>query len=208
MRHAQLDLREAGEERPPTHADLQGDDAENLLQLAIESSSSGVLIVGPAGTLALANREAERQFGYAREELVGQPVALLLPEGLSLRHAKEADHFSSGAPARPLEFTRELFGRRKDGSETPLTIGLHPILTDRGVFVVISIVDLTERRRSANALTAADAEWLHFEQLVGELSVRFIDLPPTDVATAIQEAQRRIVEALDLDRSTLLPAQR
>ena len=185
-----------------------GDDAESLLQLANDVSPSGVLIVAPAGTIAFVNHEVERQFGYAREELIGQPIEQLLPESLRSQLAACRENFSSGSLERRREFARELFGRRKDGSETPVEIGLHPIRTDRGVFVVASVVDLTERRRVDHALSASHAEWLPFEQLVGELSVRFIDLLPTEVAAAIQDAQRRIVEALDLDRSTLFQRQR
>jgi formate hydrogenlyase transcriptional activator len=88
-------------------------------------------------------------------------------------------------------------------SQPPVGIGLNPIRTDRRLFPAGSICEMPERWRLAHADNAPHGERLDFEQLVGELSMRFIDLPPTDVDAAIEEAQRRIVEALDLDRTTL-----
>ncbi len=165
--------------------------ADNLFELAIESSPTGVLIVGPEGIIAFANHEVERHFGYSREELIGQPVELLLPEGLGRQ--VEADRTGSAG---------ELMGRRKDYSEARVEIGLNPIRTRRGFFMV-TIVGVTDRPRLDHTFTASHAESLRFEQLVGELSMQFIDLPPGDMDAAIRESQRSIVEALDLDSSML-----
>ena len=178
-------------------------DAKTLLELAIESSPSGVLIVGPAGTITFVNHEVERQFGYSRDELIGQPVERLLPDVLRSLHGADRGPFSSSPLPRQMRSGGELVGRRKDGSDAPVEIGLNQIRTERGLFVVASIVDVTERRRLDHAHNASHREWLRFEQLVSELSVQFIDLPASDVDTAIRESQRTIVEALDLDRSTL-----
>ena len=93
-------------------------------------------------------------------------------------------------------------GRRKDRSEARVEIGLNPIRTRRGFFVV-TIVGVTDCPRLDHTFTASHAESLRFERLVGELSMQFIDLPPGDMDAAIREAQRSIVEALDLDGSTL-----
>ena len=93
----------------------------------------------------------------------------------------------------------EISGRlRRDSSEPPVGIGFNPIRTGRALFAVPSIADL-----SAIADLSDRAERPDFDHLVGDLSMRFIDLPPDDLDAAIEEAQRRIAEALDLDRSIL-----
>ena len=93
----------------------------------------------------------------------------------------------------------EISGRlRRDSSEPPVGIGFNPIRTGRALFAVPSIADL-----SAIADLSDRAERLDFDRLVADLSMRFIDLPPDDVDAAILDAQRRIAEALDLDRSIL-----
>jgi formate hydrogenlyase transcriptional activator len=104
---------------------------------------------------------------------------------------------------QPEAFDTEISGLGRDRFEPPVGIGLNPTRTGRGLFALTSIVDIPERRRLDHAASAPNGERLAFEHLVGELSMRFIDLPPTDVDAAIQDAQRRIVEALDFDRSAL-----
>ena len=176
--------------------------ADNLFELAIESSPTGVLILGPEGTIAFANHEVERQFGYTREELIGQPVELLLPEGLGRQVEADRKHCSSCPPAWQTGSGGELMGRRKDRSNAPVEIGVNPIRTRRG-FYMVTIVDVAHRPRLDQTSSASHAESLRFEQLVSELSMQFIDLPPSDMDAAIRESQRSIVEALDLDGSAL-----
>ena len=135
-----------------------GVDAESLLQLSSDVSPSGALIVAPSGAIAFVNHEVERQFGYAREELIGQPIERLFPEALRVPLATCREDLGNGHPKRQMASAHGLFGLRKDGSETPVEIGLHPRQTDLGVFVVASVVDLTERRHSDEALRQALAE--------------------------------------------------
>ncbi len=97
----------------------------------------------------------------------------------------------------------EMSGSLRDSSQPAVGIGLNSIRTDRGLFAAASLYEISEWPRPAPVLGAPHGERLDFEQLVGELSARFIDLPSADVDAAIQDAQHRIVEALDLDRSTL-----
>ena len=105
---------------------------------------------------------------------------------------------------QPEAFDAEISGGLgKDHVEPPVGIGMNPIRTGRGLFVAAPIGAMPDRGRLDYAVSAPHGERLDFEHLVGALSMRFIDLPPADVDSAIQEAQHRIVEALDLDRSTL-----
>jgi PAS domain S-box-containing protein len=149
------------------------------------------------------NRELERQFGYSREELIGQSVDLLLPETQRLAHNALRKAFWGSPTARPMGGGRKLFGRRKDGTEIPIEIGLRPIQTDDGWLVLASIVDISARRRHEELQRLTTAEQLTFERLVADLSCRFINVPPEQIDGAIADGLREMCEVLELDRGTL-----
>ncbi|MBV8553410.1 MAG: sigma 54-interacting transcriptional regulator [Acidobacteriaceae bacterium] len=176
---------------------------DDLFQLAIEASPSGVLIVEPAGSIVVVNHALEQQFGYARNELIGQPVEVLLPEALQRLHTEHRLSYLGNPQTRPMGAGRELFGRHKDGSQIPVEIGLNSIQTTAGLFVLASVVDIRERRRNEDEQRRALDERLEFERLLSELSARFVNLGTEQIDQAIEDAQRRIGDMLDLDRSAL-----
>ena len=126
------------------------------LRAAVESSPSGLLMIDQAGRIVLVNREIERLFGRSREELLGQPVEALVPERFRGAHPGSRATFFAAPKVRSMGAGRELFGLRKDGSEFPVEIGLTPVATEEGLFVISSIVDITARK-------AAEAEHLRLE---------------------------------------------
>ncbi len=115
------------------------------LRAAVESSPSGILMADAEGQIVLVNREIERLFGYVREELLGKPVELLVPERFHGGHPRDRREFTASPKVRAMGGGRELFGRRKDGSEVPLEVGLTPVITDEGMFVLASVVDISAR---------------------------------------------------------------
>jgi PAS domain S-box-containing protein len=121
---------------------------ELRLRAAVESAPSGLLMVDPEGKIVLVNREVERLFGYAREELLGKPVELLVPEAFRRHHLVDRAGFFAHPKVRAMGAGRDLFGRRKDGLEVPVEIGLTPVVTEEGLFVLSSIVDISERKRA------------------------------------------------------------
>jgi len=176
---------------------------DNLFKLAVEASPSGVLVVGPRGTIELVNLALEQQFGYARGELIGQPVEVLLPEPLQSIHAALRSDYSSDPRTRPMGAGRELFGRRKDGSRIPVEISLNAMHTPAGLLVLASVVDISERRRLEDRDRRELNERLEFERLFADISAAFVNLGAEHVDQAIIGAQRRIGEALDIDRSSV-----
>ena len=100
------------------------------------------------GRIVLVNREVERLFGYSREELLGKAVDILLPAQVRAGHLEHRAGFMTNPRARSMGAGRDLYGLRKDGTEVPLEIGLTPLITEEGVFVLSSIVDLTARKRA------------------------------------------------------------
>jgi formate hydrogenlyase transcriptional activator len=170
--------------------------------LAFEALPSGVLIVDAEGTIALVNRELERLFGYTRAEVVGQNIGLLLPEASPLIDAARRAE-GAHAPSSPsMGADRQILGRRKDGTEIPVEIGLRPVQIADGLFVLASIVDTTERDQLERVRQAALEEQLEFERFVAELSGRFINLPADRIDEAIRGGLARICEQLGLDRGS------
>jgi PAS domain S-box-containing protein len=115
--------------------------ADEQFRLAIEAAPTGMLLMDLKGSIVLVNAQIERLFGYPRSELLGQPMDMLVPE----RFRASIPDFSSGSFSAPTARAAELYGLCKDGSEVPIEIGLNPLLTSEGKFVLSSIVDLSQR---------------------------------------------------------------
>ena len=120
--------------------------AQELIQLATEASPSGTLLVDQQGRIALVNAHFEKLFGYARDELIGKMVDILVPERFAGAHATERTNFFAAPETRPMGAGRELFARRKDGSEFPVEIGLNPIQMPHGLLVLANVVESRRAR--------------------------------------------------------------
>lgn len=138
--------------KPGAHAPVLSND---LFRLAIEAAPTGMVMVDQHGTIVLVNAHLERLFGYSRDELIGHPVEMLVPERFREHHPTVRDGFYDQPHARAMGSNRDLYGRRKDGTEVPVEIRLNPVITPDGVFVLSSIVDITERKRAAAQLEAS-----------------------------------------------------
>lgn len=126
--------------------DLERKVKERTAQL--EAAAGAILMIDRGGTVRTANQKAETLFGYGEGDLTGKLVEALVPERYRSGHEALRDGFFGHPEARPMGGGRELFGLRRDGSEVPIEIGLNPIQTDEGVFVLANIIDITERRRA------------------------------------------------------------
>ncbi len=130
----------------------QSRQSEEQFRLAVESLPGAIVLVNKAGEIGLVNAQTEALFGYSRAELLGQPVEMLVPSQFSVNHQQYRDSFFDTAVARPMGAGRDLFGLRKDGSQVPIEIGLNPITTAEGSYVLASIIDITERKRAEQQL--------------------------------------------------------
>jgi len=177
--------------------------AESLVTLVLDASPCGVLLMGPSATITLANRALEEMFGYSRGELIGRSVDVLLPGTVRAADEIHRDGYLIDAQASPMSARRDLFGRRQDGTEVAVEIGLNSLPTTSGLFVLATVLDISEQHRRDEEYRLDVEERLAFERLVSELSARFVNLPPSDVDRVIEDAQRQLCEALALDRSAL-----
>jgi len=120
--------------------------AEERFRLAVESAPNAMVMVDAAGVILLVNAETERLFGWARAELIGQSIDILVPERFRGRHPGHRAEFMHRPEVRAMGAGRELYGLRKNGTEFPVEIGLNPIRTSTGTLVLSAIVDITERK--------------------------------------------------------------
>ena len=136
-------------------ADPMPDATTDLFRLAVELSPSGMVVTDAQGTIVLLNREVERVFGYSRDELLGQPIEMLVPGRARDLHPEHRSGFLRHPQARPMGAGRDLYGLRKDGTEIPLEIGLNPIPTSGGYLILSSVVDISARRQLEERLRQA-----------------------------------------------------
>lgn len=123
-------------------------------QMAFEASPSGMIMIDEAGLITLSNSQIARMFDYEPGELIGQRIEILVPMGTRDQHPANRASFLTDPSARAMGAGRDLRGRRKDGSEFPVEIGLAPIPTEAGMLVLAAVVDISERNRAAAALMA------------------------------------------------------
>jgi PAS domain S-box-containing protein len=108
--------------------------------------------VDRAGTIVLVNSQAEKLFGYAREELLGQLIEILVPERFRQRHVADRERYTAAPRTRPMGAGLALSARRKDGSELPVEISLSPLGESEDLLVMSIIRDVTERKRAEDEL--------------------------------------------------------
>lgn len=130
-----------------------------LVVRMIEAAPNPMLLVASDGRIEFVNAELERFFGYTREELLGAPVELLVPDYVRADHAALRDAFFRAPETLRIGAGRDFIGRRKDGTEVAFEIGLAPVRTQRGLHALAALVDLTRRRSMELALRESEARF-------------------------------------------------
>ncbi len=120
--------------------------AEARFRGLLESAPDSIVVVDSAGVIAIVNSETERMFGYERQELLGQPIEILVPERSRGRHHDDRAAYSADPNTRPMGAGRQLTGRKKNGSEFPVEISLSPLRGEDETLVISIVRDVTERR--------------------------------------------------------------
>ncbi|MEA2570404.1 MAG: hypothetical protein QOI24_2405 [Acidobacteriota bacterium] len=129
--------------------------AEERFRALLELAPDGIIVVDSSGTIVIVNSQTERLFGYARQELIGQPIEMLVPRRYRQAHVGDRDAYVSDPKLRPMGAGRALTGLTKAGLEFPVEISLSPLVTDQGRMVMSIVRDITERRRAEEIIQAS-----------------------------------------------------
>jgi PAS domain S-box-containing protein len=130
--------------------------AEEKFRLVLDASPNAMIMVDSAGVINFANAQAATVFGYSLSELLGCSIETLVPKRFRDRHPGHRKGFFSQPSSRAMGAGRDLFGRRKDGSEFPVEVGLNPLRTAEGLFVLASVIDITARKQAELAVRQSE----------------------------------------------------
>jgi two-component system cell cycle sensor histidine kinase/response regulator CckA len=206
---------------PPRSLPMEMD----IYQQMVECSPSGMVLVDSDGRIVRVNHTLETSFGYTRQELLGQPVEILLPERIRASHIDMRRMFMNGPDARPMGSGRDLFGARKDGSEFPVEVGLNPMPGPDGMFILAVIVDISQRKAMESEHARLQTKLQQAQRMeslgvmaggvahdfnnlltgvIGNTDLAMMSLAPhSPVCSNLKEIQRSALKAADLCRQML-----
>jgi PAS domain S-box-containing protein len=174
---------------------------EARFRATVESAPTAMAMIDQAGTLVLVNTELERLFGYSGpEELLGHKIEVLIPARFRSGHPGLRTQYFGAPESRRMGAGRDLSGLRKDGSEFPIEIGLNPVRTDEGLFVLSAIVDISDRTRQAAELRRANEalERSNIElQRFAYIASHDLQTPMRSIASFVKLIHARYADKMD-----------
>jgi PAS domain S-box-containing protein len=132
------------------------------MQRIVEAAPCGMVMIDADGAIILVNPQTESMFGYARNELIGRSLEILVPERFRVAHGGHRREFTGAPSMRQMGVGRDLTARRKDGSEFPVEIGLNPVPGDDEGLVLAAVTDITRRKAMQLELRQANSNLEEF----------------------------------------------
>lgn len=164
--------------------------SEERFRLLVESTPDAMVVVNGGGQIVLVNAQAEKLFGYAREEMLGQTVEFLVPQAAREQHVQNRAAYAAQRQSRMMGMHPALSGLRKDGSQFPAEIALSPIGEGPGMLIYAAIRDLTQRKLAEKALREHEAQLLAAREIQEHLLPECPPaLPGFDIAGATYPAE-------------------
>jgi PAS domain S-box-containing protein len=127
-----------------------------LFEKLFEFSPDAIIVTDSEGHITSVNAQVDKTFGYNRQELIGQPIEILVPERFRQGHPEHRQTYKAHPSIRPMGAGLELFGRRKDGSEFPVDIMLSPVETAEGAVALSVIRDISDRKNAQEAIERSE----------------------------------------------------
>lgn len=118
---------------------------EANLRTLIDAAPNGIVVVNQDGAITLVNPNAEKMFGYTRQQLIGQPIEILVPHASRIAHDKLRQTYMQAPVQRPMAFGRDFQAQRQDGTTFPVEVDLAPINSATGTRVMATVIDISER---------------------------------------------------------------
>ncbi len=166
----------------------------------------GTIVTNDKGEIINFNRKAEADFGYSVEELVQQPIEILLPKALRTRHAGYRNNYYHYPTPRAMGAGRDLFAQRKDGTVFPVEVSLSSYSIDDKLYVIAFVIDITIRKQNENLVQQQKEE---LEKIAGEIRQLNAGLERKiedrtrmlqETLTALEESKEELSDALKTEK--------
>jgi len=178
---------------------------EHLISL-FENATEGIILTDNSGNIVLVNPAAEKMFGYKSDELIGNPIEILIPEKFKSHHHELRAGFYKQPSNRSMGHNRDLYGRRKDGSNLPVEVSLSHYRKGDDLFVIAFIVDITRRKEVESNMKKQQAELERISNEIRklnaelEMKVEERTMILKEALQKLEQSQSELSEALDKER--------
>jgi PAS domain S-box-containing protein len=180
-------------------------DAVHMTSL-FENATEGIILTNQTGKIILVNPSAATMFGYESEELIGHPIEVLIPQRFSNHHHSLREGFIKEPSNRVMGHGRDLYGKKKDGSDLPVEVSLSHYKKNDELFVIAFVVDITKRKEIENSMLQQKRELEKItdkiRQLNANLEVKVEErtLILKEALQKLEQSQHELSEALDKER--------
>ncbi|TXK74213.1 PAS domain-containing sensor histidine kinase [Mesonia sp. HuA40] len=172
---------------------------KDIFKLLFETVSEGIVVVNKNRTIVASNTSANELFQYQAGELKGKLLEILIPDRYKHAHTKYASNFMKNQEKRRMGFGRDLYGKKKDGSEFPIEIGLNPIQLDGETYIMAMIIDISVRKKTELEIRELNSR---LEDMVAKRTLQLqetVNNLKSEITKRL-EAENRIKNALNKER--------